>query len=241
MKVTFLGTGTMINKRAAASIHVQTDKSILLDFGPRSIVNLDSAIDKDSIDSIFITHPHVDHYGEFIVYSFDKSWRELEGELKVFCPPGLKQTLENILKFPITELAKYETEIKEIINEEVFVGKTKVICKEVPHDPRLKALAYRVEYGDKSIVYSGDCGPCDELVEIAKDADAAIFEAARANPEKPHMTPQQAGEMAEKAGIRKLILTHFAPETDVLDVVTLAKENFSGEVIKAEDLMEVEV
>jgi ribonuclease Z len=97
------------------------------------------------------------------------------------------------------------------------------------------------------IIYSGDTKPFDGLVKFAKGADLLIHEATfseelteRAE-EDGHSTTVQAAEIAKKAQVKRLVLTHISsryPEPSFL--LDEAKKIFDN-VIVAEDLMELEV
>ena len=73
MKLTVLGSGTNIHPtRAAAGYLVKTDRSILLDFGPRTLSNLlKTGVDRHSITHILFSHFHADHFSDFITFFFD--------------------------------------------------------------------------------------------------------------------------------------------------------------------------
>jgi len=242
MKVTMLGTGTTVNRRAGASLHVQTDRSLLFDIGPRSVWNMELAgIGRNAVDAVFITHGHADHYSDVLIFLFDAVTSGREEPLDVYCPPGLGKPLDAIKSFPIIDKAEFASTVKEMTDKKITLGRTAIIAKEVVHDPAVHANAYRIEYGGKSIVYSGDSVKCKELIEISKGSDLLIFEAAHIKPHPKHMTPQEAGEAAQEAGAKKLVLTHLYPDSDEVDIAAMAKKKFSGEVVKAEDLMEIEV
>ncbi|MBI4019479.1 MAG: ribonuclease Z [Candidatus Aenigmarchaeota archaeon] len=242
MKVTMLGTGTTINKRAGASLHVQTDRSIIFDIGPRSAWNMELAgIERNAADAIFISHGHADHYSDILLFFFDAVTSGRDESLDIYCPPGLGKPLGAIKSFPIIDKAEFTSSIREITNKKITLGSTDITAKEVVHDPAIHSNAYRIEHEGKSIVYSGDSIKCKELIEISKGADLVIFEAAHVKPHPKHMTPQEAGEAAQEAGAKKLVLTHLYPDSDEADIVSMAKKKFSGDIIKAEDLMEIEI
>ena len=81
------------------------------------------------------------------------------------------------------------------------------------------AYAIRVEHGNKSLVYTGDTGPNDGLIELARGADLLLSEAALRdnepnNPVDLHLTPADAGEHAKRAGVKRLVITHVPPWFD---------------------------
>jgi ribonuclease BN (tRNA processing enzyme) len=62
-----------------------------------------------------------------------------------------------------------------------------------------------------------------------------VLEAANPFKVPGHLTPQEAGRLAAQAGVPRLILTHFYPPCDEVDVAGLAAREFAGEVLRAED------
>ena len=105
--------------------------------------------------------------------------------------------------------------------------------------------------GDKrkgrKIVYSGDTRPCKQMIKFTKDADILIhestFEGGHEDKayETGHTTAVQAAEIAKKASVTKLILTHISTrykETDLLE--REAREIFENSIV-ASDLIKIEV
>jgi len=78
---------------------------------------------------------------------------------------------------------------------------------------------------------------------LARGADLLICESALPDDLKVegHLTPSRAGKIAAKADVRKLVLTHFYPECDQVDVEKECRKTFGGPLILAEDLMRIEV
>lgn len=85
-----------------------------------------------------------------------------------------------------------------------------------------------------TLVYSGDTGMCESLVELASGADAFLCEASWTDsPERPkhlHLSGTEAGQAAQRAGVGRLLVTHIPPWTSRDDVVTEAKAEFDGPV-----------
>jgi ribonuclease BN (tRNA processing enzyme) len=112
----------------------------------------------------------------------------------------------------------------------------------VEHNP--ESLAYRITGpGDTSIVYSGDTDYSDNLVSLAKNADVLICESAFPDQMKVrgHLTPSLAGEIATRANVGKLVLTHFYPECDQVDIETECRKSYTGPLVLAQDLMKINV
>ena len=118
------------------------------------------------------------------------------------------------------------------------VGCLEVLAVPIHHTAQ--SLAYRITDGaGRSVALSGDADVCAGLAEVARDTDLFICDSAfpGACRTEGHLTPGLAGEWAQKAGTRKLCLTHFYPECDGHDLLSEARETFAGEIVLAEDLM----
>jgi ribonuclease BN (tRNA processing enzyme) len=96
----------------------------------------------------------------------------------------------------------------------------------------------RLEHGGRTLVYSGDTGACDALVELAAGADVLLCESTwphvGPNGEIPpagvHLSGREAGEHAAAAGVGRLLLTHIAVWNDPAAVLAEAKAAFDGPV-----------
>ena len=56
-----------------------------------------------------------------------------------------------------------------------------------------------------------------------------------------HLTPSLAGEIATAARVGKLVLTHFYPECDAVDMAAQCRKTYQGPLVLAEDLLQLEV
>ena len=85
-----------------------------------------------------------------------------------------------------------------------------------------------------TLVYSGDTGYCDPLIDLARGADVFLCEASwthsSARPPKLHLSGTEAGRAATQAGVSELLLTHIPPWTSREDVISEAKAEFDGPV-----------
>jgi ribonuclease BN (tRNA processing enzyme) len=131
----------------------------------------------------------------------------------------------------------------------------------VDHAPVFPAFAFRFDTADGSVVVSGDTNACDNLVELARGADMLVHEVIDIawvkglfpDPPSPaqqakiehlvnsHTPIEDVGKVAERAGVRTLVLTHLAPADNPPERWLEAKNDFSGEILVGEDLMELGV
>jgi ribonuclease BN (tRNA processing enzyme) len=140
-------------------------------------------------------------------------------------------------------------------------GNVKVTAALVDHPPVVPAFAYRFDARDRSIVISGDTAPSQNLVKLAAGADVLVHSvmypaaidrlvarvpnaAALKTSILTHQTSaEDAGRVAQEAGVKTLVLSHFVPPDDpeVTDAMWLeaARRHFQGTVIVGRDLLEV--
>ena len=127
----------------------------------------------------------------------------------------------------------------------------------VQHAPVFPAFAYRFDTPSGSVVFSGDTGPCDNVVRIAEGADYLVHEVIDLNlvagriaklPNRDnilnhltesHTSAQDAGRIAARAGVRTLVLSHLVPgdsEIPEAQWEERARSEFDGDVVCGVDL-----
>jgi ribonuclease BN (tRNA processing enzyme) len=251
MRLTILGSGTNVHPaRAAAGYLVQTDQVMLLDCGPRTLMNLlKSGVDRHRITHILFSHYHADHFSDFITFLFDEIiFTRYEGgrrpPLTVLGPRGTTRLFGTMFgMLPGFDQTPFPVRYRDLGDRPLRIGATKIVPCSVLHSPGLHCLGYRIEYGGKALAYSGDSQYCPPLVRLCGDADVAVldcsFPASRPNP--VHLHAGQCGLVAREAGVGKLILSHFYPITERSDVKAQAGEAFGGPIVKAKDLLQIKV
>src|SRR5262245_47082176 len=97
------------------------------------------------------------------------------------------------------------------------------------------------------VAFVMDTAWCDAAVELAQDADLLICEATFLSVDEQlahdsgHLTARQAGRLAQRAGVRRLVLTHFSRRyTDLEPFAAEARESFE-DVVLAADLQRIPV
>ena len=118
--------------------------------------------------------------------------------------------------------------------------------------PWLDSLAYRVDTPDGSVVFTGDTQPCNSVIDLARDADMMLCmcwddqEAMRRNGEDGGQCGTTgAAEMAQEAGVKKLVLVHMGPglaeQTPYQQARSEMERIYQGEIIFSEELMQIEL
>ena len=231
------------------------------------------------IDHLFFTHHHFDHdvdYPCFLLTRWDTGSGQ-ENRLSVYGPTLTEKLTERILdenvgayahdwkariNHPLS-LAAYTSrggvlprkppslDVKDIGPGPVSRGKDwEVVSAPAEHvQPWLDSLAYRVDSGDGSFVFTGDTRPCETVADLAKGADVLVFVCVDlqaeidGKPEAEYMCGSTgAGELAQAAGVKKLVLVHntgIAPHGRMERAIADIASVYDGEIIMGEELMEV--
>ena len=137
----------------------------------------------------------------------------------------------------------------------------RVTAAVVDHPPITPSFAYRFDGPDRSIVVSGDTRRTDTVVELARGADVLVHEAMfpdavdrlvatvpnastlRQSILSHHTSAEDAGRVAQLAGVKTLVLSHLIPAEDPLVTdamwIEAAQRHFTGRVLLGKDLLEV--
>jgi ribonuclease BN (tRNA processing enzyme) len=248
-RATILGSGTGVPQphRRAPGIAVEAGNTkLLLDSGAGTAYQLAKAgLSYHEFDHLFYTHyAHPDHINDLSELIFANKYFDPRrtSALYVYGPPGIREFIEKLAQlYPVLAILDYPVTVREVVEAAIPVGQAMVTSKPLDHLGKA-CVGYRVEYKGKSIVYSGDTDYCENLITLASDADVLIVECSFPNEYKStgHLVPEEIADIAVQAGVSKVVLTHLYPPCDTVDVVAEVKKGgFDGEVVKAEDLMRV--
>ncbi len=254
ISVTILGSGTCVPSLRRSSCSILTkirDKFLLFDSGAGTMHKLlENGVAIFDVSFVFFSHFHPDHTGELVPFLFankypDGSRRKIP--LTLMAGKGFERFYDNLKNVygHWIELAPDLLNIVELDNTGYDIREFddfKVESLPVEHNP--ESIAFRITSpGGISMVYSGDTDFSENLVTLSKNADLLICESALPDElkVKGHLTPSMAGEIATRANVRKLVLTHFYPECDQVDIKKQCRKTYSGPLLLAEDLMKIEL
>ncbi|HSF07517.1 MAG TPA: MBL fold metallo-hydrolase [Methylomirabilota bacterium] len=259
MHFAFLGTSGAVpsaTRDTTALVVVADEGALLIDCGGSPAAKLRRAgVDPLALTHVLITHIHPDHaYGlPALVQSLMLLGRERE--LVVLCRPEHLEPIQQILsafdvwgrpgKF-VVRLAPTGT---ALATRALELGP--LVVSTTPNDHgSMPNYAVRVDVLDqpeRGVVYSSDTAPCDAVVALARGAHTLVHEATFPHRDRGrfgvHSTAREAGEVAARAGVRRLILAHI--EADYHDelpaLAAEAQKVFGGTVEIAREFVPYEI
>ncbi len=250
MDLVVLGSGTSVPslERASAGYLLEAgDRRWIFDTGLGTLHRLlQAGVTCEQIDRIFFSHAHVDHHLEIVHILFQNNYF-LAPRVRDLDIYGSEKFLEFFRRLrdlygKWIEPRHYRLQCHDLTNREIGIDGFEVSARTVAHIP--SSVAYRVRSPQGRVfVYSGDTDECASLVELARDADLLLLEASTPDGMKApgHLTPRLAGQIATRAGVKKLLLTHFYPPCEAIDVEAECRRTYAGELLLAEDLLRVPI
>jgi ribonuclease BN (tRNA processing enzyme) len=203
---------------------------LVLDLGNGSFGALQGVLDPAAVDAVFLSHLHADHcldVAPFVVWH-RYSGRSPGALVPLYAPVDAERRLALAYDMDGGGL----TDVFDFVPVRPgrsTLGPFQVELARTAHP--VECYAIRLTAGGRSLVYTGDTGPCDRVVELARGADVLLAEAAHpdSDPRQPpglHLTGRQAGEHAAAAGVRRLLVTHVPSWVDRIEQLVAASSVF---------------
>ncbi len=226
--------------------------TVLLDCGNGVFSKLRRYRDYVDVDAVVISHLHADHWFDLVPFASALVYAPRQQPVPVdrwpgtdaparpqlFAPQGAKDAFSRACEaggmFPAHIETAFDVHEYEV-TEELTVGPLRLRFALVPHYLPTFAIDVRsTANGSGRFTYGADCSPTDTLVEFAGGSDLLMIEATLPRPERGgirgHLTPAEAGEHGQRAGVRRLVLTHISDELDALWARNEAERAFGAPV-----------
>lgn len=221
MVIKFLGRWSSNLVPHERNVSFVLDDKIAFDFGPHSLESLlDIGINPNRISLLLITHMHLDHYAGIAELLWYRSIYRARNSLTVLGPKGIRKDTEQLMRLVHTPPLWYEEQINERVryvedSDYDFVGifhaKHAIPCN-----------SYRVEYGRKTIFYSGDTSYSKRVVEGARDVDWLFHELTYTDRDRKlaekwgHSTYGDVMRVFKESGARHLVPVHLTRSSSAL-------------------------
>ena len=245
MRLTIVGcSGSYPGPDSTASCYLVEEQHegrtwrVLLDLGNGALGQLHRYADPLDVDAVLISHLHADHCLDLCGYYVMRKYHPTGAQprIPVWGPDGTADRMARAYDLPLDPGMHEEFDFQEYPSRAhagpVELGPFTVEAHRVVHP--VTAFALKVTAGGRTLVYSGDTGPCPALDAAAADAHLLLAEASFRsgddNPPELHMTGTDCGRTAAKAGVERLVLTHVPPWHDPADAEAEARAEWDGPV-----------
>jgi ribonuclease BN (tRNA processing enzyme) len=197
------------------------ERTVLLDCGPGALERLWREHLLAVLDAVVISHMHADHILDLLLMSGELGRGKLRAERPaLYVPTGGLEVLAR-LDSVFSDVPPGESRFEQTFatfeygpEDRLAIGGLELSFAPTAH--RGLCCAVRVTDGQAVVVYGADGAPSEALEQLASGADLLILEATyeddvEAAAAQGHMTALQAGELAARAGVDRLALTHLLP------------------------------
>ncbi|MGN9837287.1 MBL fold metallo-hydrolase [Nonomuraea sp. H19] len=222
--------------QACSGYLVESDGfKVLIDPGYATLPRLLELATAAEIDAVLVSHGHPDHCADLNPLLRARALGDVRPPaLPVYAPAG---ALDAVLRLDNARMLAGSFVPHDLEPSRAFeVGPFRVDTWALPH--HVPNAGLRLTGGGKVMAYTGDTGPADALVDLAKDADLLLAEATYPEevPEEdaPYLsTALGAGRTAAAAGVARLLLTHLWPDTPPEPALAAAARSYSGDLAVA--------
>jgi ribonuclease BN (tRNA processing enzyme) len=289
---TLAGPVPMPHRAQSSNLLIVNNTYYVIDAGDGVVRRLaKTGIDMRQIGTIFLTHLHDDHMAGLGTLMSEVWDLNRTKPINAYGPPGTEAVVQATIQyFRESSEIRIADGGRTVPVSQVFFGhdvaagvvyqdaNLKVTAIENTHyafhnndsgDPKHKSYSYRFETPNRVIVFTGDTGFFDGLVDLAKGADLLVSEANSVEARKAiliksgqwqamteaeqsrimqqaskgHLSTDDVGKLAAAAQVKAVVLTHLTslPEGDDYSPwVAQVKKYYSGPVTAARDLMSFE-
>jgi ribonuclease BN (tRNA processing enzyme) len=247
MRLTTIGTGTAAPhpyRVCAGHLLEARDVRLLLDCGSGVVHRMASfGINWGAITHIALTHFDADHISDLATMFIAWRYGQLPSRrapVTVLGPVGTRGVIERLAAALWERLLTdpgYPVRIQELAaDEDCELGPgVRLATRKVPHTP--ESIAYAVTSGGRRLVYTGDTAYDVGLAEWARRCDVLLCECSlpATLAVATHLTPEQCGALAKLAQPKLLVLTHFYPPVEWMDIRAVVAGEYSGMIVLATD------
>lgn len=233
MKIIPIGIwGGYPNKNEATSAFLieQDGFRCLVDCGSGVLAAVQNYTELRDLDAVIISHYHPDHVADIGVLQHaamvGMQLKEWNTPLFIHAHDKDPDEFEKLSYKGVTEGRAIQA------SETLELGPWQVTFCETIHP--VYCLAMRFTADGRTVVFTADTSWKEELVDFSREADLLVAESNLYEKYigiiQGHLSGSQAGELAERAGAKQLLLTHLPQYGELDEILQAAKTGYSGEV-----------
>ena len=223
MRLTILGTGTArpVGDTPQSGILVEAgDTTVLFDIGSGIASQVEQRMNAADLSALFVGHFHADHWIDIGPLRYRFPWGEpAPRPLPLFIPPGGREKLGHLASAiaerptffePAFAITEYET------GQRFDIGSLTIVPHAVGHYVPAWSMDITGPAGER-VVYAGDMGPSEMVVDLARGAELLILEATLESSttddaRRGHIDTAEAIDHVRRAGVRQGVLVHYHSE-----------------------------
>jgi len=234
MRLTVIGcSGSFPGPDSPASCYLLEAEGfrLVMDMGNGALGVLQRHAELFGIDAICVSHLHADHCIDLSSYWVARQYAP-DGPrppIPVYGPRGTAERVAGVCGEDVASI-RARFEVHDLAAQSQEIGPFRITTHHMNHP--VETFGFRVEHAGWTLAYSADTGETDALVRLAEDVDVLLSEASfQSNPNNPpnlHLSAQQAGEHATRAGAGQLVLSHLVPWHDRERSLAEAAESYCG-------------
>ncbi|MBL8897940.1 MAG: MBL fold metallo-hydrolase [Planctomycetes bacterium] len=241
-----LGSGSILpheqRSPSGYALRLPHGKSTLLDAGPGTLARFGAAGGRvEELERICLTHFHPDHCLDVASVLFARRNPALAGALpalEICGPRGVGAWVASLQKTWGSWVREEGLAITELAADGSALEREGFSLSAYPTHHTDHALCFRFRFANGAVLcYSGDSDDVSELALAARDADWLLCECSFADADyvEGHLTPSRVARVANAAGARRVVLTHFYPSLDPRDAVRVCAASCGAPVQAARD------
>jgi ribonuclease BN (tRNA processing enzyme) len=236
LQLDVLGAGPAYTDRvgsAGAAYLVRSGRSaIVLDLGQGAFPRLAAQLEPSTIDAVFVSHLHPDHFVDLIALRHYLRWQfHPPRRVRVIAPDGLAARLDALHDEPGFTAAALDLE--PLVEGPIAVDDMVVEAARVTHTSDSHAFRVAGRSGP-GLVYSGDCGRAEDLDRLVHPGDALLCEVSFGPGPVPsdaaHLDGPAVGALAARTGAGRVLLTHLQMGFDPAATVQSVERAYRGPV-----------
>lgn len=242
MKVTIIGHWggfPKVGEATSGYLIEHDDYKLLLECGSGVLSSLQKVIDLGRLDAVLVTHYHYDHCCDIGPLQYARQIKTLLGEintpLPIYAPDG-----------EFFKLLKWEDyTYGESFNEDSVIKLGPFEISFIRNVHPVEAYSVKIKCDNKLLGFTSDTSYFDNLTDFFKDTEVLIaecsFYAHMDGTKAGHLNSAQAGILAKKSNVNKLVLTHLPHFGNLSDLIEQSRQNYNGEIVLASYLMEINI